>query len=284
MKLPLLFMLMFTGLCVPMACTQARTAKYVLQEHASPIQTARTDSSKDVTALAERLQHSIEALRMFITKHASKKQDISRIQTIQKHIQTIEERNGIPPLQKQLAKLRIESCIIQHEKPEIQKILQQINHLKAKIHRQTGQEQKKGSRLIEQRASLRKGDPHYHATKKQIASLQHTMRKKVQKELKAIQKHNREIYNQLREKINEAKPLVSTIAQKYKHAKPQLNPLDRNIASHVKNINRHLSTQKKQLKQLRTSIQELQRTIIKHDPCYFAKQSAKSRDWVHLFI
>jgi len=248
------------------------------------LNTTYEDDLNDSVLLTKRLEQKKELLRLLIAKHPANKKDITHIKKLQKHIQTIEERHGITPLQRQIAALRLESCTIQHTKPEALNLIKQIDQLKEKIDEKTHHEQAETTRLIKTHTALNKSDPRYDVLKKHIVSLQKLMRQKVQKELKAMQKINSALYNELHQKIREVKPLLASIAQKYTEAKSQLTPLDRQIAEYVKNINRRLASHRNQLKQLRTEIRELQKTIIKHDPCYLAKQSIISQDWIHLFI
>ncbi len=125
--------------------------------------------------LKEAYVNRVRTLRNLLLSVDGNRELAQNIVNLQKKIKGIEDSNGITELGQDIAKLRVEACLIQNQNPQAKKILNRIKKLAKHVNQITESEQKEINRLTKIKENGKSSDE----SKEKLETQIHLLDKKI---------------------------------------------------------------------------------------------------------
>lgn len=120
--------------------------------------------------------------------------------------------------------MRIKSCKLQQEDPELKKINLEIEKISNQIKDQTSDQRDETKKLTETSQSLNNGDPEGKVIAKKLKVLDASAKRKTKDLRDKLSDLNKKLQKAMSKNINEAKPLVEELSLKQKELKDKVAP------------------------------------------------------------
>lgn len=240
---------------------------------------------QDLDRLKEQLKNDREAFRNIIEK--DNKNSIQQLQNLDKKITDLEKDHGIEQLQKKISELRLESCKIQEEDPDLKKLRLEQKKIIQDIEKETRKDREKIDNLTQETEHLQENDPQYKEVQKKLSKLQEQLDKKIHPGTQRLEALNEKIFEnpKIRKLFEEARPIEEALNKKYNEIREQMEPLNKELIELIQKVNKRLVSQDKKLKKLRTSIFSTRKEIFETDPCSMTQIiTDQERDWLEFFL
>lgn len=233
-------------------------------------------NNSEVEKLEKSIKEQRESIESMILALNDSGKLIAEINRHLEDVREIEKKSGIIHLEKELSKLRKNSCELQHESSEIKIINEKIEKVLAQIKNRTFEEEKRLKKLARDLQALDSNSNNYKKVTKKIEVLEKSVQEKTKDLRKQLNSLNADLRKIMSKEINQARPLVEELKKKhaiYKNEiKPHLNALKKakEKISDLVTENKEIIAELEKLAKLRL---ELKKTAPCADSFFEAQQS-----------